>query len=110
MASADVQEVMQKADELYNHQRFREAMDLLEPISLESEDVELLWRVMRLYFRLGKAAKDKTEADALAGKAYRLSEKGLKINKNVFGIQKVGACIPPPLPEYAHTHTHTCTH
>ena len=89
MASADVQKLMQKADELYSQQQFREAMDLLEPFSLESEDVELLWRVMRLCFRLGKAAKDKSEANALAEKAYRLSERGLKINENVFGIQKV---------------------
>lgn len=89
MASTDIQECMQKSDELYSQQQFREAMDLLDPFSTESEDVELLWRVMRLCFRLGKTAKDKPEADALAEKAYKLSQRGLKINENVFGIQKV---------------------
>ena len=90
MAAADVQDSLKKADELYNHQKFREAADLLEPLLAESEDVELIWRVMRLYFRLGKAAKDKAEGDAFALKAYELSKKGLEINENVFGIQKVG--------------------
>ena len=90
MAAADVQETLQKADELYDQQKFREAADLLEPLVAESEDVELIWRVMRLYFRLGKATKDKAEGDALALKAYELSTRGLKINENMFGIQKVG--------------------
>lgn len=89
MAAADIQDSLRKADELYNQQKFREAADLLEPLSAESEDVELIWRVMRLYYRLGKAASDKAEGDAYALKAYELSAKGLKINENTFGIQKV---------------------
>ena len=62
MAAANVQESLQKADEMYDRQKFREAADLLEPLVAESEDVELIWRVMRLYYRLGKATKDKADA------------------------------------------------
>lgn len=89
MASADAEQLMVQVDQLYGEQKYKEALDLLEPQVGESQDVELLWRVMRLYFRLGKASPDKSQADALAEKAYHLSERGLKINENVFGIQKV---------------------
>ena len=90
MASEDSPSLLQQADELYRQQKYREALDLLEPEAAESEDTELLWRVMRLYFRLGKEAKDdEAKAGELAKKAYETSERGLKVNENSFGIQKV---------------------
>ena len=97
MASVDVPALKQKADELYGQLKYKEALDLLEPHSAECEDVDLLWRVMRLYYRLGKVATDKSEIDSLAKKAYDISEMGLKINENVFGIQKV-YCLQWPRP------------
>ena len=88
--SEDGPSLLQQADELYRQQKYREALDLLEPESAESEDAELLWRVMRLYFRLGKDAKDdEAKAGELAKKAYETSERGLKVKENSFGIQKV---------------------
>ena len=86
---ASPKEQFAEADRLYNHQKYKEALELLEARAAESEDVELIWRVMRLYFRLGKASKNKAEADGFAEKAYALSERGLKVNENNFGIQKV---------------------
>ena len=86
---ASPKEQIAEADRLYGEQKYREALDLLEAQAAESEDVELLWRVMRLYFRLGKASKDKAEANSFAEKAYNVSERGLKVNENNFGIQKV---------------------
>ena len=90
MASGDVPALLQQADELYSQGKYEEALNLLEPQSAESEDTELLWRLLRIYYRLGKGAKDdKTRAETLAKKAYDLSQRGLKINENSFGIQKV---------------------
>lgn len=89
MASDDGPSLLQQADELYSQQKYREALELLEPECAESEDTNLLWRVMRLYYRLGKAADDETTAGEFAKKAYEISERGLKINENSFGIQKV---------------------
>lgn len=90
MASGDGSSLLRQADELYSQQKYREALELLEPESAESEDAELLWRMMRLYYRLGSAAKDdQTKAGELAKKAYEISERGLEIDENSFGIQKV---------------------
>lgn len=94
MASDHGSSLLQQADELYSQQKYREALDLLEPESAESEDTNLLWRVMRLYYRLGIAAADETTAGELAKKAYEMSERGLKINENSFGIQKVSKLMP----------------
>ena len=91
MASGGGPSLLEQADELYGQQKYGEVLELLEPGSAESEDAELLWRLMRLYYRLGKeAAKgDQTKAGELAKKAYETSERGLKINDKSFGIQKV---------------------
>ena len=91
MASGGGPSLLEQADELYGQQKYGEALELLEPGSVESEDAELLWRLMRLYYRLGKEAGkgDQTKAGELAKKAYETSERGLKVNDKSFGIQKV---------------------
>ena len=91
MASEDSPSLLRQADELYSQQKYREAIELLEAESAgQSEEADLLWRVMRLYYRLGKEAKDdQTKAGEFAKKAYETSERGLKVNENSFGIQKV---------------------
>ena len=85
-------DVIQKADELNaNSERWRELLDfLVEGKHTETDNPDMLWRVVRAYYRVSKfKAKDSHESLTLAESALRVVERALTIDPNHFLIHKV---------------------
>ena len=91
MASA---EIIAEADRLQSSNKWRDAYEYLKPYSDTTEDPELLWRLLRSYYRIGKhLARDHQERDAVAEKGLEILKRALDKDSNHFNIQKVNlAC------------------
>ena len=87
----DLQTVFDQSDTLYRENKWKEAFDILSPYAdNDPSDVELLWRLVRVFFRVSKFfSKDKEEAERLAKKGLELSKKALSIDDKNFQCQKV---------------------
>ena len=79
---------VQHADKLYDEHKFREVLDYLTQYS-DTQDQELLWRLIRAYYRVGQQSSDQQENKRLADEATKLSERALAINSEHFFCQKV---------------------
>ena len=89
MAGVDMHAVLQRTEQLYHENKFREAFEILEKYR-ESDDPDVLWQVVRIYYRIGKhETPDQTEAKKIADTAMEIAEKALKINDKHFLCQKV---------------------
>lgn len=87
MEAADI---IAESDRLQNSNKWRDAYEYLKPYSDTTEDPELLWRLIRSYYRIGKhLARDKQEKAAVADKGLEISERALAKDSNHFNIQKV---------------------
>lgn len=89
----DVAAVIAEVDRLQLSNKWREAYDYIKPYADAATDPELMWRIIRAYYRVGKhLARDKQEKDEVAKKASEVSERAIKINQNSFDVQKVLSC------------------
>ena len=85
----DLQADFTRSDELYEAYEFRKAFAILEKYS-ESDDPEVLWRLIRIYYRIGNNdAKDEAEAGRVADTALALRERVSAVGKEHFLCQKV---------------------
>jgi protein-disulfide isomerase-like protein with CxxC motif len=90
MAEQEVAALCAEADKLERASKWREAYDMLKPHAGGARDPELLWRIVRAYYRMGKyLTKDKHERDLIAEEGMALSERALQIDPNNFNVQKV---------------------
>ena len=86
----DVAAIVKEADRLQTSNKWREAYDYLRPHAAEAVDPEVLWRLLRSYYRIGKyLARDKQERDQVAEDGLQLYERALKRDENHFNVQKV---------------------
>ncbi len=94
MATApDLKEILDQTDRLFKERKPEESFKLLTPYADgSSDDPELLWRLVRMYF--GKYQKTKSankkEADELARKGYEISKKALTLGPNNSKCHQVG--------------------
>lgn len=89
MASSSV-EIAAEADRLHYGGGWRDAYEYLKPHCDSSTDPEVLWRLLRSFYRVGKfLAKDQQEIEYLAQKGHDIMERALKLHENNFHIQKV---------------------
>lgn len=86
----DVAAIKAKADELQRTNKWKEAYEYLEPYADEATDPEVLWRVIRSFYRMGKyLARNNEERDQIARKAQQVSERALQQHENNYNVQKV---------------------
>lgn len=86
----EVADIVAEADKLQSSNKWRDAYEYLKPYSDTAEDPELLWRLLRSCYRIGKyLARDKQERDAVAEKGLEIMERALAKDSNHFNIQKV---------------------
>lgn len=79
--SADIKEVLDQSDRLFKERQPEESFELLAPYADgSSDDPELLWRLVRMYFRQCKnPVQSKTKREELAKKGYEISKKALAL-------------------------------
>ena len=91
----DVATITAEADKLHSSNQWRECYDYLKGHADGTEDVELLWRLIRAYYFVGKyLAKSTEEAKEIATKGQEISDRALKINENHFNVQRVRSSVP----------------
>ena len=85
----DSKETCARADELQHGDKWREAYDFLKEFE-DTDDVELLWRLIRSYYRVGKfLAASTNERNEMAKKGQAAVEKGSRLFPEHFEIRKV---------------------
>lgn len=85
----DVGKITAEADNLHTSNRWRECYDYLKSYA-DSTDVELLWRLIRAYYFVGKhLARSKEEAKEIATKGQEIADRALGINDNHFNVHRV---------------------
>ena len=84
----DVESICKHADQLFTDNKWREALDYLQQFS-DTEDSELLWRLIRMNYRIGKKSSNRIEAKKFAEIATKLSEKAMALHENDFQCIKV---------------------
>lgn len=88
--ATDITAVTAEADRLQRNSQWREAYEYLKPYTEEARDPELLWRLIRSYYRVGKhLARNKKESEDAAKIGMELSERGLAIDDKNFELLKV---------------------
>ena len=91
MASSNA-ELVAEADRLNRSGEWREAYEYLKPHCDDSTDPEVLWRLLRAFYRVGKfLAKDKQEKEYIMQKGVEIMESALKLHENDFNVQKVSS-------------------
>ena len=86
----DVLALNNMLDECYKTNKWREGYDRIKEYEDKATDPELLWRMIRSYYQVGKyMPRDKNEAEFLATKGLEISDRALKINGNHFNIRRV---------------------
>ena len=85
--------IVQHADKLYEDRKWHEALEYLEQYG-ETEELDLLWRLMRINYRVGKhITPDRKAAERMAARGMELSERALKISDKHFLCQKVRTAV-----------------
>ena len=85
----DVESTCKHVDQLYEDNEWRKTLEYLQQFS-DTEDPELLWRLIRVNYRLGKqGTSDQREAKKFAEAALQHSEKALALHANDFQCIKV---------------------
>ena len=88
--------IVQHADKLYEDRKWHEALEYLEQYG-ETEELDLLWRLMRINYRVGKhITPDRKAAERMAARGMELSERALKISDKHFLCQKVRTVVSRP--------------
>ncbi len=83
-------EIVAEADRLHYSNQWRDAYEYLKPHCDELTDPEILWRLLRAYYRVGKhLAKNKEEKDYISQKGLQILERAVSDNENDFNVQKV---------------------
>ncbi len=85
--------LLERSDSLFEERKLTESFDLLAPYADGgSNDPELLWRVVRMYFRKYKEAqsRDKKEAEQLAQKGFEISKKAVGLGSGIAKCNLVG--------------------
>ena len=81
--------VIERADDLFSQEKWRDMLELLLPYT-ETEDVELLWRVVRAHQLVGKRSpRNRQETEQLLQKAMEMMERGIQLNETHFQMHKV---------------------
>lgn len=87
----DTAEVIKQADELENQSKWEAELELLKPFEDKTEDVELLWRLIRVYNWVGAYhSKDKPVKKERAKKVQEISDRAMKADNNHFDVLRVG--------------------
>lgn len=88
----DVAAISMKAevDRLEEENLWREAYDYVRPYADTTEDLDLMWRLIRAYYRVGKyLPRDKQESLEVAKKGMEISDRALRIDENHFNVHRV---------------------
>ncbi len=89
----DVPAIIARADELNKANQWKEEYEYVCAYFQEVRDVELIWRIIRAYYRVGKHHLVKDVAE-VARSGMGLYERALEINENNCNIQKVSPAGP----------------
>lgn len=90
--SSDQAAVLKYSDQLYYDRNWKELLDYLRSTYEATNDPEVLWRLLRCSYRLGKQtlqAGDSKEAERIADMAIEQSQKGLAQHDRHYYLQKV---------------------
>lgn len=83
----------EEVDRLQRSNQWREAYDYVKEYGETATDPELLWRVIRACYYVGKhLSRDKQESQAIATKGLEVSDRALKIDNNHFNLHRVSSC------------------
>ena len=86
--------IIVEVDQLHTANQWRECYDYVRRYGDSSEDVELLWRVVRSHYYVGKhLARDREEKDTVAKAGLEVNQRALKLHDNHFALQKVNMII-----------------
>ena len=94
--AAQADSVLERSDSLFKERKLTESFDLLAPYADgSSDDPELLWRVVRMYFHKCKEAqsRDKKEAEQLAKKGFEISKKALTLGSGIAKCNQVSTWL-----------------
>ena len=87
---AHTAEIVAEADRLHESNKWREAYEYLKPHCDETTDPEVLWRLLRAFYRVGKhLTQNKQETEYIMQKGLEIMERSLKLHEKDFNIQKV---------------------
>lgn len=85
----DTKEICAKADELQHDDKWREAYDVLKEFK-DSEDAEIMWRLIRSYYRVGKfLTAGKAEKMCMAETGNATVERAVSKYPDHFEVRKV---------------------
>ena len=92
--SSDQVAVLEYVDQLYGSQKWRELSDYLQGnlSSTAVPEIELLWRLLRCIYRLGKQlleAGSTKEAESVIDEVMKLAQEALAKEDRHFNLQKV---------------------
>ena len=77
---ANIEDIIKRSDSLYEEEKLGEAFDLLTPFAGgDTDNPELLWQLVRMYYDKSDAATDKKEAKRLAVKGVEISKRALEL-------------------------------
>jgi tetratricopeptide (TPR) repeat protein len=71
---------LERIDEIFDENRLEETLELLK--KLDQNNVEVLWRVVRVEYQLAKTVKSKSDRVELIKEAYEQTRKALEIDDN----------------------------
>ena len=90
---ADIADIIKRSGSLYEEEKLSEAFDLLTPFADgDTDNPELLWQLVRMYYDKSDAAADKKEAKRLAGKGVEISKRALELGSGNFLCWMVRYC------------------
>ena len=94
--SSDQAAVLKYSDQLYRNRNWKELLDYLQSTSGSTNDPDLLWRLVRCAYRLGKQtfqAGDPKEAERIVDMAMEHAQKGLAQHERHYYLHKVSLSI-----------------
>lgn len=83
---SDVTTQLEKADQLFDENKFQEAVDLLK--TLDAENSEVLWRHGRALFKVSGTESNSSKKSELIREAYKFIADSLAKNEENFAVHK----------------------
>lgn len=86
--------IIVEVDQLHSTNQWRECYEYVRRFADSSEDAELLWRIVRSYYYVGKhMARDRDERDTVAKNGLEINQRALRLHDSHFALQKVSEII-----------------
>lgn len=86
----DVVAITAELDSMEKNSKWREACEYVKPFVMEAVDPGVLWRLLRVYYRVGKFVADsKQEREEVAEQGMKLYDRAIELAGTNFDVQKV---------------------